>query len=251
MARRSPRRCAGAGPRGRDLLPRGRAVPATSRTIPQAARTRRHDRDGVRRGGVAQSSGAHPSEQIRWVQFALNRAMGANLPVDGFVSADLRAALRDFQSRQGLPVSGFVGPDTIAALQGASGARQDEYDAAGELQPACASARQLDRKLTTSTPIGLATGYMRLPAAMGLYRITWPGGLYNGMATNLYARVQQHVKEAGQLGCSLARHRLTHAEMKNASPAMVRACEQQINDWYIGRPGVTNQRRELELFDPQ
>jgi hypothetical protein len=65
----------------------------------------------------APPSGAAPSEQIRWVQFALNQIQNANLPTDGFASPDLRAALRDFQSQHGLPVSGFIGPDTIAALK--------------------------------------------------------------------------------------------------------------------------------------
>src|SRR5215475_9099957 len=49
-------------------------------------------------------TGAAPSEQIRWVQLALNQIMNANLPTDGFASPDLRAALRDFQGRNGLPV---------------------------------------------------------------------------------------------------------------------------------------------------
>jgi hypothetical protein len=62
-----------------------------------------------------------PSEQVRWVQFALNQVMNANLPTDGIASPEFRATLRDFQMRQGLPVSGFVGPDTIAALQSRGG----------------------------------------------------------------------------------------------------------------------------------
>jgi peptidoglycan hydrolase-like protein with peptidoglycan-binding domain len=75
-----------------------------------------------------------PSEQIRWVQFMLNSALGSNLPTDGFVTPTLRAALRNFQSRQGLPVSGFVGPDTIAALQGAGAPRPDESAPGGEFE---------------------------------------------------------------------------------------------------------------------
>src|SRR5690349_6791152 len=49
-----------------------------------------------------------PSEQTRWVQFALNQVMNANLPTDGIASPGFRAALREFQAQQGLPVSGFV-----------------------------------------------------------------------------------------------------------------------------------------------
>ena len=85
-------------------------------------------------GPVAPGAGAPPSEQIRWVQFALNSTLGANLPTDGFVTPALRAALRNFQSRQGLPVSGFVGPDTIAALQGAGAPRPDDAAPGGEFE---------------------------------------------------------------------------------------------------------------------
>jgi hypothetical protein len=85
-------------------------------------------------GPVMSGIGAPPSEQIRWVQFMLNSALGANLPTDGFVSPALRAALRNFQIQQGLPVSGFVGPDTIAALQGASAPRPDEAAPGGEFE---------------------------------------------------------------------------------------------------------------------
>ena len=56
------------------------------------------------------------SEYVRWVQFTLNRALGARLPVDGVMRANTRGALRAFQRRQGLPVSGFIGPDTRNAL---------------------------------------------------------------------------------------------------------------------------------------
>jgi len=69
----------------------------------------------------APAGGAVPSEQIRWVQFALNQITNAGLPTDGIASPDFRAALRDFQGQQGLPVRGFAGPDTIAALRRAGG----------------------------------------------------------------------------------------------------------------------------------
>src|SRR5215472_5540257 len=55
----------------------------------------------------APAGGAAPSEQIRWVQFALNQIMNAGLPTDGIASPNFRSALRDFQGRNGLPVSGF------------------------------------------------------------------------------------------------------------------------------------------------
>jgi peptidoglycan hydrolase-like protein with peptidoglycan-binding domain len=85
-------------------------------------------------GPVLSGIGAPPSEQIRWVQFMLNSALGSNLPTDGFVSPALRGALRNFQSQQGLPVSGFVGPDTIAALQSAGAPRPGEAAPGGELE---------------------------------------------------------------------------------------------------------------------
>jgi len=55
-------------------------------------------------------------EQIRWVQYFLNRILNQNLPVNGVMSPATRTAVRNFQQRYGLPVTGYVGPDTQQAL---------------------------------------------------------------------------------------------------------------------------------------
>ena len=64
----------------------------------------------------APASGAPNSEYVRWVQDALNRVMGAQLPTDGIMTAEVRSAISGFQQQSGLPVSGIVGPDTERAL---------------------------------------------------------------------------------------------------------------------------------------
>jgi hypothetical protein len=64
----------------------------------------------------ARASGAQGSEYVRWVQDALDRVMDAQLPVDGIMTSDVRAAISSFQQQSGLPVTGIVGPDTERAL---------------------------------------------------------------------------------------------------------------------------------------
>jgi peptidoglycan hydrolase-like protein with peptidoglycan-binding domain len=53
---------------------------------------------------------------IRWLQQALNQAMGLRLAVDGVAGPQTRSAIRGFQQRRGLVVDGVVGPKTEAAL---------------------------------------------------------------------------------------------------------------------------------------
>ncbi len=58
----------------------------------------------------------HPDE-IRWLQAALNRAIGAGLTVDGASGRLTRAAVRRFQDEAGLAVDGIAGPRTLGALR--------------------------------------------------------------------------------------------------------------------------------------
>ena len=57
------------------------------------------------------------SEHVRWIQDCLNRAMSAQLPVDGVMTPAARSLVRSFQRQQGLTASGIVGPDTEEALK--------------------------------------------------------------------------------------------------------------------------------------
>jgi peptidoglycan hydrolase-like protein with peptidoglycan-binding domain len=60
-------------------------------------------------------------EYVRWVQSALNRALGTKLIVDGRGSPATRAAVAQFQRSHKLNPDGVVGPVTEAALASASG----------------------------------------------------------------------------------------------------------------------------------
>jgi hypothetical protein len=217
----------------------------------------------------APASGAAPSEQMRWVQFTLNQIQNANLPVDGLASPDLRVALRDFQGRNQLSVSGFVGPDTIAALQHASrsGSAEEIFGEVFEIWPkgiddstmnqARGMLAQIDADMANQPPKPFVNSTVPkdVPKVRGLYRITWgpPGPyngrarMYNGKAGNLYLRLQSHAKEARQLGFTLNGFEVRTLPLPHLADQQLRALEWVINDKYIGHPGVTNERRELEL----
>lgn len=62
-------------------------------------------------------------DYVRWVQQALNQAMGLRLAVDGDRGPQTRSAIRSFQQRQGLKVDGAVGPQTEQALVTVTGTR--------------------------------------------------------------------------------------------------------------------------------
>jgi peptidoglycan hydrolase-like protein with peptidoglycan-binding domain len=63
-------------------------------------------------GEVSRSS----PDYVRWVQRALNQAMGLRLAVDGDLGPKTRSAIRSFQLQQSLDVDGVVGPQTEFAL---------------------------------------------------------------------------------------------------------------------------------------
>ena len=72
--------------------------------------------DGVAVTPEPASAAPGGGEYVRWVQDALNRALGLRLPVNGIMDAATRSAVRSFQERQGLPITGLVGPETERAL---------------------------------------------------------------------------------------------------------------------------------------
>jgi hypothetical protein len=75
-------------------------------------------------GAVAPSPAPAPSgtvnrssaTYIRWVQAGLNKVLGLKLAVDGVSGSMTRAAVRDFQTRQGLPADGIMNLATEQAL---------------------------------------------------------------------------------------------------------------------------------------
>jgi hypothetical protein len=195
----------------------------------------------------------------------VNGALGADLPVDGLVSSDLRAALRDFQRRQGLPVSGFVGPDTIDALKQMSGLEPSGELADEEFEISDKMVRRLDENLKNTSMNLKKTELANVPEVPGLYRITWlpsdvnppdvkplaraRGNYYGSAYPNLRRRLQQHITEVGQLGFSSSRHKFAFAQMPGRNEADVRSAEEKIITLHFGEAGIRNKRRgELELL---
>ena len=66
----------------------------------------------------AQTPPPQPSDDIKWVQSALNK-LGANLAVDGYDGIHTQALIKQFQADHGLAIDGIVGPNTRSALEDA------------------------------------------------------------------------------------------------------------------------------------
>ncbi|MDT8306117.1 MAG: peptidoglycan-binding protein, partial [Anaerolineae bacterium] len=100
----------------------------------------------VRQRAVAPPPPEQGTEYMRWVQNALNRILGRQLLVNGIAGPATRAAIREFQSREGLPVSGFAGPKTEQALTAALTEKQPQpaADGAGGDPPPEESAAELE-----------------------------------------------------------------------------------------------------------
>jgi len=62
-------------------------------------------------------------EAVRKMQEALNRA-SIPLEIDGVFGKSTEAAVRKFQSRNGLKIDGIYGPDTAAKLEEVTNTRQ-------------------------------------------------------------------------------------------------------------------------------
>lgn len=75
-------------------------------------------------------------EFFRWVQSTLGQVLGTSLPVTGIMDGRSRAAVREFQRRQGLPEDGIVGPDTERALVAARGVQGSALASAPAAQTA-------------------------------------------------------------------------------------------------------------------
>lgn len=56
-------------------------------------------------------------DYVRWFQNALNKILGAAMPVDGIIGPITQSAVRQFQSLLGLRIDGIVGPITEMALK--------------------------------------------------------------------------------------------------------------------------------------
>jgi hypothetical protein len=207
---------------------------------------------------------------VRWIQDCLNRAMSAQLPIDGVMTPAARSLVRSFQQQQGLTPNGIVGPDTEEALRKAcSGAAAP---AAGDAPPpadgdagdageiyfgeaeAPAPVQGAVRALTT-VPRPNYKDEGRLADAInkvkgpGLYLITFTvegkRRAYSGKSVDVRRRLMQHRLCAQMLGFSADDHRVLVAPM---SLADLRPTEKAIHTTVKKtHPGyLTNQRRELE-----
>jgi outer membrane protein OmpA-like peptidoglycan-associated protein len=100
-------------------------ISAVSRRIASSS-ANRVQRPGLQRSPISSNGSTIPSpptnrnspEYIRWVQVALNKAMGLQLRVDGILGPETIAAIRNFQRQKGLTVDGKVGRETERALTG-------------------------------------------------------------------------------------------------------------------------------------
>ncbi|MGP9537744.1 C40 family peptidase [Brachybacterium sp. AOP43-C2-M15] len=106
-----------AGGAAAQAAPAAPAAPAQSAPVAQAAPAA---------PSVAPSAKLNSTDKLRWgsrggavkdLQSALNDS-GANLAVDGVFGKRTHAAVKDYQSSNGLQVDGVVGPQTRGALNG-------------------------------------------------------------------------------------------------------------------------------------
>jgi hypothetical protein len=199
------------------------------------------------------------SEYVRWLQSTLNRATGGTLPIDGVMSAAVRAAIRDFQRKNRLPVSGYIGPDTDAALR-----RVDGGSEIGELElelspEASVADSALGRTLAKAKSIGAALKQLRDAEAVagkpvpGLYRFfAQDSRFYTGMAEkNLRTRILQHLWCLSHLGISRKNFLLALYPMPGKTREQIRDIEKAIIEHHKNKNPhlVLNVRTELEFLE--
>jgi peptidoglycan hydrolase-like protein with peptidoglycan-binding domain len=215
------------------------------------------------------------SEHVRWIQDCLNRAMSAQLPVDGVMTPAARSLVRSFQQQQGLTANGIVGPDTEEALKKAcaGGAAPAPGDAAppadggngdagdaGEISfwetEAPAPIQGAVRALPSGAPRPKYEDKGRLADAInnvkgpGLYLITFTvNGKrrgYSGQSTDVRRRLMQHRLCAQMLGLPVDDHRVLVAPMAADLRSTEKAIHTTVKQTHPGY--LTNQRRELEAM---
>jgi hypothetical protein len=106
---------------------------------------------------------------VRWTQDCLNRAMAAQLPVDGVMAPATRSVVRSFQQREGLPVTGIVGPDTQEALKRAcaGGAPAADNDAQPDQEWGFEAEEEGLSNILSRVTSGIGSAYGRVADVLG------------------------------------------------------------------------------------
>lgn len=96
-----------------------RLVHADGSVLDDTLILRPRDGDGIAAAwaDAAEFDESSASDDVRWLQGALNRAISAGLVVDGIVGPATRDAIRRYQTARGLLVDGIAGPQTLGALR--------------------------------------------------------------------------------------------------------------------------------------
>ena len=130
---------------------------------------------------------------VRSLQAQLS-ALGAPLAADGIYGPKTRAAVRDFQRREGLQVDGIAGPQTLARLSGAGGIQA--YDRM-EARPVGADVPHGPRSAAPRTSVGRLRRGLAGRQSSGAHRATNVSQAETGQPANQSAVFDQVVRNAG------------------------------------------------------